>query len=167
MPYAASLIDWLAVLALMAALIAAALSDASTYLIPNRYSAAIAVAFVIYAIGKPATFWFAGLGMAALMMTLGALLFARGALGGGDVKLLAASALWAGLDQAALLLVATALAGGVLAFAQLMPLHYFLPARPEGASVSAGWRSKLHQPVPFGIAIAFGGICVALARLTF
>jgi prepilin peptidase CpaA len=165
MPYAASLIDWFALFVLTAALIAAALSDAATYLIPNRYSAVIVLAFFVYAIGKPIAFSLHGLAVGGLLLVVGAALFARGMLGGGDVKLLAATGLWAGFDQIVLLLFSSAVAGGVLALAQLSPIGRLLPARPGGGPVGSDLRSKLRQPMPFGVAVALGGICVALARL--
>jgi prepilin peptidase CpaA len=167
MPYAASLIDWFALFVLTAALIAAALSDAVTYLIPNRYSAAIVLAFFLYAIGAPMPIEFLlhGLAVGGLLLVGGAILFARGMLGGGDVKLLAATGLWAGSDQIVLLLFSSAVAGGVLALAQLSPLGHLLPARPGSGPVGTDLRSKMRQPMPFGIAVALGGICVALARL--
>jgi prepilin peptidase CpaA len=165
MPDAASLIDGFALFVLTAALIAAALSDAATYLIPNRYAAIIVLAFVPYAIGKPIEFSLHGLAVGGLMLVGGAILFARGMFGGGDVKLLAATGLWAGSDQIILLLFASAIAGGVLALAQLSPLRHLLPARPGGGPIGSDLRSQLRQPMPFGVAVAFGGVCVALARL--
>jgi prepilin peptidase CpaA len=165
MPYAASLIDWIALFVLTAALIAAALSDAATYLIPNRYSAVVVLAFFVFAIGKPIDFLLHGLAVGGLLFVGGAILFARGMLGGGDVKLLAATGLWAGFDQGTLLILSSAVAGGVLAAAQLTPLRRLLPAHPGGAPVGTDLRSKLRQPMPFGVAVALGGICVALARL--
>jgi prepilin peptidase CpaA len=164
MPSAAGVIDWLAVLVLLAALFSAALSDASSYIIPNRYPAAIAVAFLFFAIGKPLAFLLTGLAVGVGTLMFGAALFARGTLGGGDVKLLAATALWASLDRLPLLLFATAIGGGVLALAQLSPLHRLLPARP-GASAATDFRGRMRQPVPFGIAIALGGVCIALSRV--
>jgi prepilin peptidase CpaA len=165
MPYAASLIDWFALFVLTAALIAAALSDAVTYLIPNRYSAVIVLAFFVYAIGKPVSFSLQGLAVGGLLFVVGAVLFARGMLGGGDVKLLAATGLWTGFDQIMLLGVSTAIAACVIALAQLTPLRRLLPAHPGGAPAGTDFRSKLRQPMPFGVAVALGGICVALARL--
>ena len=165
MPYAASLIDWFALFVLTAALIAAALSDAVTYLIPNRYSAVIVLAFFFYAIGKPLSFSLHGLAVGGLLFVGGAILFARGMVGGGDVKLLAATGLWAGFDLIALLGVSSAIAACVLALAQLTPLRRLLPAHPGGAPAGTDFRSKLRQPMPFGVAVALGGICVALARL--
>jgi prepilin peptidase CpaA len=170
MPFAAnlnlaSLIDWFALLVLTAALIAAALSDAATYLIPNRYSAIIILAFFLYAIGKPLAFALGGLEVGGLMLVGGAIFFARGMIGGGDAKLMAATGLWAGMDQLTLFLLTSAVAGGVLALAQLSPLGNLLPARPGSPPVGTDLRSKLRQPMPFGVAVAFGGVCVALARL--
>ena len=168
MPYAASLVDWVhwfAVFVLTSALIAAALSDIATYLIPHRYSAAIAIAFLVFAIGRPLPFLFSGLAAAALLFTVGALLFARNLLGGGDVKLLAATGLWAGFDLLVLLIFASAIAGGLLAVTALSPLGRLLPVRPGSAPVGDDFHSRMRQPMPFGVAIALGGVCVAVARL--
>jgi prepilin peptidase CpaA len=163
MPNAASLIEWFAILVVLVALIAAAITDALTYLIPNRYVAAIILAYLVYAIGKPAPFWLHGLAAAAVCFAIGLLLFER-VLGGGDVKLLTACALWAGFDQAVLLVFVTALGGGVLALAQLSPLHRLMPAPPGSGVGGSDLRSKLRRPVPYGVAIAIGGVCVAINR---
>ena len=166
MSHAAHLIDWLAIVALLTALVAAAMSDAVTFLIPNRYAAAIGAAFLVYALGKPLAVWLHGFEAAALLLAAGVLLFDRGILGGGDVKLLAAIALWTGLDDLPLLLVVTGLAGGALALAHLSPLHRLMPARPGAAPLGDDLRSRLRRPVPFGVAIALGGVCIALVRVT-
>jgi prepilin peptidase CpaA len=164
MQHAAQLIDWLAIFAVTAALIAAAITDAATHLIPHRYPIAVALAFAIDAIGKPAPMWLSGIAAGLLLLAVGAVLFDRGVLGGGDVKLMAAVALWARFDQLALMLLVTSLAGGVLALAHLSPLRHYLPARPGAAVVEGDLRSLMQQPIPFGIAIAVGGVAVALAR---
>ena len=166
MPHAAHLLDWFAVFALLAALIAAAISDAVTYLIPNRYAVAVAVAFVVYGIGKPLGVWLHGIEAAALLFAVGALLFERGILGGGDVKLMTAVALWTGFDDLPLMLMVTGLCGGALALAHLSPLHRLMPARPGSAPEGNDLRSRLRRPVPFGVAIALGGATIALARFT-
>jgi prepilin peptidase CpaA len=163
MPDATHLLDWIAIFAVTAAFVAAAITDATTYLIPHRYSAAVALAFVFYAIGKPAPVWYYGAAAAALLLAIGVLLFDRGVLGGGDVKLMAAGALWAGFDLLPLMLMVTSLAGGALALAHLSPLGRLMPARP-GTPALGDLRSRLHQPIPFGVAIATGGVAVALVR---
>ena len=45
--------EFVALAILVAALLAAALSDIRRYLIPNRYPVAIVVAYLIYATGQP------------------------------------------------------------------------------------------------------------------
>jgi len=162
MPHVAGIISWLALLAFIASALAAALSDAARFLIPNRYPAAIALSFLVYAVAKPAPFWAFGLIVAAVMLVIGTVLFARGMVGGGDVKLFSATALWAGIDQFALLAMTTALVGGVLALLRLLPIHWLAPA---GTAPENGFAAKLQQPIPFGIAIACGAVCVALSRL--
>ena len=159
----AGLFEEFAIFALLVALVAAALSDARTYLIPNRYAAAIVAAFPFFAFGKPLDVWLFGLLAGVLLLSAGTALFARRLLGGGDVKLLAAIGLWSGFAQLPLLLMGTALAGGALAIAYLSPLHNLLPLRSGSAAVSGDLRSRLQEPIPFGIAIAFGGMCVALS----
>jgi prepilin peptidase CpaA len=164
MPQAAHFLDWFAVFALLASLIAAAMSDASSFLIPNRYVAAVGAAFVLYAMGKPLGVWLHGVEAGALVLAAGVLLFERGILGGGDVKLLAAIALWTGFSDLPLLLLITGLAGGALALAHLSPLHRLMPARTAAAPLGEDLRSRLRRPVPFGVAIALGGVAIALAR---
>jgi len=162
---AAGIISWLALLAFIASALAAALSDAVRFLIPNRYPAAIALSFAVYAVAKPAPFWAPGLIVAAVALVAGSVLFARGIVGGGDVKLFAATALWAGVDQFALLALTTALVGGVLALVRLLPLAGLVPARLAAPAAASGLAAKLHQPIPFGVAIACGGVSIALSRL--
>jgi prepilin peptidase CpaA len=163
MPLAPALIDWIALFLAVGALIAAAITDAATYLIPHRYCGAVALAFALYSVGKPAPVWLYGIAAAALLLAVGFLLFERGMLGGGDVKLLTAAGLWAGFDQLPLMLLVTSLSGGALALLHLSPLRRLMPA-PPGAVPTADLRQRLRQPIPFGIAIACGGIAVALAR---
>src|SRR5260370_21440846 len=168
MPYAVSLVDWVhwfAVFVVMAAPIAAALSDVATYLIPHRYSAATAIAFFVFAIGRPLPFLLGGLAAAALLFAIGALLFARHLLGGGDVKLLAATGLWAGFDLLVLLIFASAIAGGLLALTQLSPLGRLLPARPGSVPVGDFFCSRLRPPPPCVLVALRGGGGAAVRRV--
>lgn len=164
MPHILSLVDGFAIFAVTAALIAAAITDATTYLIPHRYPAAVAIAFVLDALGKPAPVWLCGVAAAALLLAAGVVLFDRGVLGGGDVKLMAAVALWARFDQLALMLLVTSFAGGALALAHLSPLRRFMPAQPGAAVVEGDMKNLMQRPIPFGVAIAIGGVAVALTR---
>lgn len=97
------------------------------------------------------------------------LLAVRGALGGGDVKLSAATAV--GLSPAATwdFLFATVMIGGALGLAYLAGPHITpQPQSISGASLLRrilaveAWRLRRRGPVPYGVAIAGGGILVLL-----
>lgn len=92
---------------------------------------------------------------AAALFAAGALLFRFGLFGGGDVKLMAAGALWLGASELFPYLFATALAGGLLALCFLVRRR--LP-RPVGDRRPA-------EVLPYGVAIAAGGILTTVAGL--
>jgi prepilin peptidase CpaA len=132
---------------------AAAVSDARHRRISNRLSAGLAllglarIALDVLAGAGPLAVA-ADLAAAFAVFALGAFLFHRRWLGGGDVKLLAAGALFLGAGALAPFLIATALSGGALAVA-FVAWHCFLP----------GWRYRGGFPsLPYAIAIAAGGI---------
>jgi prepilin peptidase CpaA len=130
----------------------AALCDLRWRIIPNRLCAALAVcgaAVAVTASGFDAVWTFA----TALAVLAGAAgLFAAGVMGGGDVKLAAASALWLTPAQAPAFLLLTSLAGGVLALVWL--LCVFVATRFSGAPTGAALRASLRVGVPYGVAIA-------------
>jgi prepilin peptidase CpaA len=92
-------------------------------------------------------------------------IYQRGGIGGGDVKLLVALAIGLPLMGVIQLLTMTTLAGSVLALVHLMMrlLPYPKPA-PAGSSLLRRvctverWRNLRHAPLPYGVAIACGGI---------
>ncbi len=150
-----------------AALIGAALRDATSYTIPNWLSAALAIAFfpTAWAIGlSPAIVGqSAALGCAALAG--GVAMFAAGWIGGGDAKLLAAASVWLGLPAIAPFLVFTALAGGALACALMV-----LRGAPLPVARGPAWVSRLLKPkgdVPYGVAIAIGALAAFPSSLVF
>jgi prepilin peptidase CpaA len=144
-------------LAVAALLIAAAVSDMRRLWIPDRYWIGIAAAYAVAALAQP---WQAALGAVVTAVAVfvgGALLFARGWIGGGDVKLLSSLALWAGPDALASLLFDTALAGAALALAMLLVLRRRTPADFDV-------HQPLRQPMPFGVAIAAAGLALVATR---
>lgn len=163
-------IPQMAALALAAsALGAAALADLRTYQIPNRYAAAIALAFVVFSLGAGPSEAAVGFAIGATAFLIGTIFFARRWLGGGDVKLLAAIALWVPPPLLAAFTVATSLAGAALSLVMLTPLRGFLPAPPAGLTFSGrtnGAARAMRQPIPFAIAIAIGGLFVLFKRVT-
>ena len=145
------------VLVFPAGVIAAAIMDATSYTIPNRLCAVLALAFAPAALaaGLPLSTFLTcgGVSVAALCVGIG--LFAAGVIGGGDAKLAAACLLWLGPAAALPFLLWTAVAGGVLAAALLFA------RRLPGLVAGPGWMGRLLQPggdVPYGVAIAMGAL---------
>ena len=131
------------------ALLIAAFTDLRRRQIDNWLNAAIAL-------GAPLYWWASGLslwpgvaiqiGVALAAFTVLAALFALRMMGGGDVKLLAALALWIEPDWFLRLLIVMALVGGLLTV------------------VMGAWhiarRQKDKLAIPYGVAIALAGLWV-------
>jgi len=142
----------------------AAWRDYRTLLIFNAFPVAIVAVFAIWAL--------AGIGSgrgaslpdvagsvvcAASVFAVGAAAFAFGGVGGGDVKLLAAATLFAGPSLLLDFVLVTAVAGGLLGVA-------VLAGAPIGAMAGSGEPSRWRRSLPYGPAIAAGGLWVALSR---
>jgi len=135
--------------ALAIALLIAAFTDLRTRRIANWLNATIAL-------GAPLFWWASGLALwpgiamqlavALASFVILTILFAIRALGGGDVKLLTALALWIAPALFVKLVMAMALLGGVLTLAL------------------AGWHALRRQKggltIPYGVAIALAGLWV-------
>jgi prepilin peptidase CpaA len=134
-------------------LAAAAASDLATYRIPNILPAALAVAGLLLAAPHGWPGW-AGRGLSVgLVSAVTLLVYARGALGGGDVKLLIAAAVWMPAASLPQFLMPLALIGGLQALATL-GLRMASPA----SAVAAPGR------MPYGLSIALAGVAWLLAR---
>ncbi len=140
------------------ALIWAAVSDIRYYLIPNTAPVAIAASYAAAALSMRPAFAIGGLLTGAAVFAVGVVLFRRGGLGGGDVKLLSAIALWAGPTLLSDLALGAAVGALVLAGLLLSPLRRWMPRPPAEAVALAGGGGALRQPMPFGAAIAVGGL---------
>jgi prepilin peptidase CpaA len=108
---------------------------------------------------------------AAILLMLLLVMHQRGWIGGGDVKLLVALAIGLPLMGVIELLTITALAGGVLALVHLMMRLLPYPRlAPAGSSfvrrvyAIERWRHLRHAPLPYGVAIACGGIWSVFSR---
>lgn len=132
------------------ALLDAAQGDLRRLRIPNRVPLIILAAFVPAALagGLSGTDWLLHLGTGLLCFVGAALLFSLGVWGGGDAKLVPAVVLWTGPAGLPRFLLVMALVGGLVALAAL------LGRRAE----AGGLRSVLRGRVPYGIAIAAGGL---------
>ncbi len=135
-----------------ALLIAAAINDARTYKIPNIICVALLVLFPLYVFTAPRPVeWDQHLMVFALMLISGFAMFMGNLAGAGDIKLLAATGLWAGPHLVAVFLIMTAIAGGVVALAMAL-LTYMRNFSGKQALALA------KVPIPYGIAIAVGGL---------
>lgn len=154
---------------LVALLVLAACADIATRTIPDRIAVAVAIiGIAIRALTGPAAL--AVSAAAALVLLLILLpVHARGILGGGDVKLFAVTCLGLPLLAIQRFLVVTVMAGGLLALLHLAARWALrdLPNRkppPRGTAlprrvlVAERWRIARRGPLPYGVAIACGGI---------
>ena len=136
-------------------------SDLVSMTISNKVSLALMVGFMVFAlvIGMPvpaiAWHW----AMFAVVLLVGFALFAFGAVGGGDAKLAASTALWFGWEHSLSYFVIAAFIGGLLTIAILRIRSLPLPDRIAGV----GWIARLYRAdegIPYGIALATAAILV-------
>ena len=133
--------------ALAALLLVACFFDLRSRTIPNGLNLAVALLAIPYWWSTGLAFWpdlAMQAGVAAFVFALFACVFALGAMGGGDVKLIGALALWLPWPAVVVMLVIMSLAGGALTLAMLIRKQL---ARRQGP-----------LEVPYGVAIAFAGL---------
>jgi prepilin peptidase CpaA len=143
----------LLLLALAATLVVAAVIDMRTFTISNRLNAAVAAGAPIYWLSIALNPWpgmAIQLAAGALVFVLMAGAFYAGMMGGGDVKLASALALWFSPAGTVKFLVLMSLAGGVLT---LGILGWHRLQRREG-----------RPAIPYGVAIAFGARAILTQR---
>ncbi len=144
----------LALLALL--LLVACWCDLKSRTIPNRLNLAIALLAIPFWWASGLALWpeiALQIGLAALVFGLFAIAFAIGAMGGGDVKLIGAVALWLPWPAVLVLLFIMSLAGGALTAAMLVRHRL---ARKQG-----------RPEIPYGVAIAFGGLWLISERFLY
>ncbi|WP_119420719.1 A24 family peptidase [Desertibaculum subflavum] len=133
----------------------AAVGDLRAFRIPNRLVLLVIGFYPAHLIASPQPVdWLAGLICGAVVFFAGFFAFSRGIIGGGDVKLLAAIALWAGPHLVFPVLLLTMMSGGLLALIFLA--HAMLQSRSQVDGAVLARRGLLAAPVPYGIAIAIG-----------
>ena len=149
-------------------LIYVAIIDIATRLIRNEICLALAVLGIVGQFASP-TRLSGSLAAATILLLLLLIIYQRGWMGGGDVKLLMALAIGLPLMGQIEMLTITTLAGGVLALAHLtMRLLPDPKLAPTGSSLVRRvyaverWRNLRRAPLPYGVAIACGGISAVL-----
>jgi prepilin peptidase CpaA len=138
---------------LAALLVVAAVIDVRTFTISNRLNLTVALLAPVYWLSLGLSPWpgvAIQLAAGATVFILFAGAFYAGMMGGGDVKLAAALALWFPPQATLQFIVIMSLAGGVLTVA-LVIWHRAkkLEGRPQ---------------IPYGVAIAFGGLAILTQR---
>lgn len=138
-------------------LVWAAWGDFRSYRIPNILVGALLVLFVLaLAAGLvPQNKIPTHLGTGAIALLLGLALFHMNWIGGGDAKLFAVLALWAGAPEAIRLAFVTSLAGGALSAFVLLRARFAEKRATD--SDQSGTRAS-GPKVPYGVAIAVGGL---------
>ena len=139
--------------ALAALLVVAAVIDVRTFTISNRLNLAVALLAPLYWASVALSPWpgiAVQLAAGGTVFLLFAGAFAAGMMGGGDVKLAAALALWFPPEWIVKFIVIMSVAGGVLTLA-LLAWHRF--KRRDG-----------RPQIPYGVAIAFGGLAILTQR---
>lgn len=142
-------------------MVCAALWDLATFQIPNWLCLALVLSFTAFAVVAPvgAGEVFSRFALGTVVLAVGILLFLKGLFGGGDIKLLAAAAVWVGWSHLPLFLVNTAVIGGLVAALVLVFRRFELPA----SWANVGWLERLHtrgQGLPYGVAIGAAGLLV-------
>lgn len=141
------------------AMIIAALTDLFTFKIPNKVSIVLAATFFVWAmaIGMPLQKFGLHVALGAATLLVGFGLWNFKIFGGGDMKLLAAGALWMGPTAVLGFISLTTFAGGLLCVAILI----YRSVVPPKALLAHAWAMKLHDKkvgVPYGVAIALSAL---------
>ena len=149
-----------AIWALALLLAIATVQDASQLRISNLLSGGVLVLAIVVAVivGPQLSLWQNGVAFAAVL-AIGTLMFARGMLGGGDVKLFAAITAWTAGIMALRLIAAILLCGGALAILILVARAF----APE----SWGKRVRIlgrREGIPYGVAITAGTFLLLLLQ---
>ena len=141
----------LALLAIL--LVVAAVIDIRTFTISNRLNLAVALLALVYWWAVRLPLWpdaAVQLAVAGGVFLLLALAFYAGMMGGGDVKLAAALVLWLSPADTIRFLVIMSIAGGLVTIVFL--------------AINRARRKPGRAKIPYGVAIAIGGLAILAQR---
>jgi prepilin peptidase CpaA len=149
-----------AVLVFAVLLIWAAVEDIQRLTISNWVSLGIVGLYPIHVLTSPVGVdWPWSVVIAFGTFAVGFILFALKMVGGGDVKLLSATSLWSAPALFPSFIMFTAIAGGVVGLVILLRRRRLAPAAADGV---VGTEPAV---MPYGVAIAAGGLMLALTLL--
>lgn len=142
-------------------MIYSAFSDLVSMTISNKVSLALMAGFIVvaYWVGMDlATFgWHWAMFGLVLVVSFG--LFAAGAIGGGDAKLAASTALWLGWEHTLSYFLLASLIGALLTLVMLRLRGTVIPERVERVD----WIARLYRAdkgIPYGIALGIAAVLV-------
>jgi prepilin peptidase CpaA len=136
----------------------AMLTDLEALRIPNRLCLALVAIYPAHLLASPvAVDWPGALMLATAVFVVGLVPFAAGWIGGGDVKLTAATTLWVGPASFSLFVLATTIVGGVIALLMLSKFRFVLAQIADVAGFSEIRDIVLGRSIPYGVAMAVGG----------
>jgi prepilin peptidase CpaA len=157
-------------------LLYAAAQDMLTLKLPNRLSLAILLLYPGHVLVSATPIdWQASLILGGLVLAGGIFCFFMGWAGGGDAKLFTVVTLWAGPELFPLFLLVTGVTGGIIAGVMLARRHFMPRLAPRWAAAHDGGTSLANgdpttrqaerMSLPYGAAIALGGLAVAVSIL--
>jgi len=147
----------------------AAYSDLSSYTLSNRLCLAVGLLYPVYLLtlsmqgrGLPLEEILISLALAIVIFIICAGFFALNLMGGGDVKLMPAVALWAGTGHILYYLFITSVTGGLFAIALIIrnrrnQSKYY----KSSGNINLSMANIEQSAVPYGVGIAIGGLYVA------
>jgi len=174
------------VLTLFVALLCwAAIEDFKRYRIPNFVSLGLLALYPAYVfLSATPVDWVLSIALGFVVLAVGFIFFATGVMGAGDVKLMSTTSIWAGLTGYMLFLQVTIVASVIVALVVAYRAALVMErerraslAGGEMAQVSLGFTGFMsalgsirHAPlskltIPYGAAIAAGGVAVALFKI--
>ena len=153
---------WGVIAAFCTLLLTAALTDIVRRRIPNWIVIALTVLYVSAVVLRvaPST-WLSGLGAAAIVLAVTYAIYHFGVFGAGDAKLFSVVALFMGLTNLAKFALLTVLIGGLMAVGALI----LRPKRAMRGLTAAGRTQGGGRGIPYGVAIALGGIVAGALSL--
>ena len=137
--------------------------DISRYIIPNWLVGLMLATYPIaVAMSHSAVDWKMAVVGRLLVLVVGYIVFAMKWMGGGDIKLMTACALWVGLQNLPDFLFLVAIIGGAFSLGVLMMRKAmpFIPRKEGSPPLPRLLRDD--EPVPYGVAIAFGFLFLLL-----
>lgn len=141
----------------------ALLTDLFSMTIANRVSLILLATFMIVAplAGMDMMTYFQHLGVGLLVLACTFVLFAIGGMGGGDAKLMAATAVWFGWNMSLVeYLVVASILGGALTFVIILYRSSNLPV-VLGRLDFMNRMAQKNEGIPYGIALGSAGLWIA------